>query len=110
MFEELKLGIKQDVETFNSGMEDNPLRTIRIAANAKEIKVFPSDEFSTGPSVLFSLAGNVINVSDGDTNKSRFDIFITLNDDGECKFLVEGDERDSWQVRRKALEGIFFKA
>ena len=33
---------------------------------------------------------------------------LTLNDQGECKLLMDGKELDEWQFRRRALEELFF--
>ena len=112
MFEELKLGITQDVAAINKHRRpmSEQVHTFKIVGDNKLIKVFEDDSYSDdAPSVLFVLAGNVIKVKDGETGKVAFDISISLNDEGDCRFTVEGKEQDSWQVRRRALEGIFFR-
>ena len=113
MFEQLRLVIAQDVEAINKHirpMDERP-RSFKIAEDKKTIKVYEDDpHFDSGPSVLFLLKGNVIKVKDGETGQSLFELSITLNDAGECRFTIGGEERDSWQVRRKALEGIFFRS
>jgi hypothetical protein len=113
MFEQMKMGIKQDVEMFNNGLKEKSHLFFEVAENAREIRVFPADQFSLDPIVVFSLNGNAIKVtriSDGENKQPVFDITIGLNDEGECMFSVGGKERESWQVRRMALEGLFFKA
>lgn len=32
----------------------------------------------------------------------------TLNDEGECRLRINGQERELWQVRKMALEGLLF--
>lgn len=112
MFEELKLGIAQDVEEMNK--QTHPLgepRNFKTAMDAKVAKVFEDDPFRDRcPSILFVLAENVIKVKDGETNQLLFDISISLNDEGDCRFTVGGKERDSWQIRRTALEKLFYPA
>lgn len=112
MFEDLKLAIKQDVELITArNAQDVPVRTFRITERAKFMKIYEEDAYSEyPPSVTFSLSGNAIRVGNGETNEELFNIVIGLNDDGDCNFIVEGQERDSWQVRRQALEGLFFRA
>jgi hypothetical protein len=34
----------------------------------------------------------------------------TINDDGECRLKVKGQERELWQFRKEALEGLLFGA
>lgn len=113
MFEELKLGVKQDVEAMSKAIKSDPTRNpaniFKIAENAKTMKVFFDDPFSDGPSVLFTLTRSAIRVSDGETNEFLFNLEIGLNEEGDCRFTMEGKEFDSWQVRRKSLEGLFFK-
>jgi hypothetical protein len=33
---------------------------------------------------------------------------LTLNDDGECRLVVDGDELQEWQFLKRALEPLFF--
>jgi hypothetical protein len=33
----------------------------------------------------------------------------TINDEGKCRLKVGGIEREFWQVRRMALEALFFE-
>ena len=71
--------------------------------------MFFDNPFQNGPSVLFTLARSVIRVSEGETNTPVFNVGIGLNSDGDCRFKVGDKECDSWEVRRKALEEMFFK-
>jgi len=48
-------------------------------------------------------------ISVHDINDSQiFEASLILNNDGECRFLIDGKECRSWQLRYKALEGLFF--
>lgn len=110
MFEELKLAVKQDAKAMNEFLKnDIPPRKFDIVEHSKFIKVFEVDRYlDQPPAIAFSLSDNVIQVSD-DTNKKMFAVTIGLNDDGDCKFIVDEKERDPWQIRRQALEGLFFR-
>lgn len=33
---------------------------------------------------------------------------VTMNDDGHCRLLVDGQELDEWQVLKRAFESLFF--
>jgi hypothetical protein len=37
-----------------------------------------------------------------------FEVTLTFSDHGECKLKVNHEEREYWQVRRMALEGLMF--
>jgi hypothetical protein len=111
MFEKLKLEIAGDVEARNAHLSERPIRrAVNIADHGSRIKVFLDDQFQemANNGVLFVLKPDGIEVRDNETNAERFKVTIGLNDDGDCKFVIDGKEYDSWQVRRKALEGLLF--
>jgi hypothetical protein len=45
---------------------------------------------------------------EGEGVKVGFMAGLTLNDDAECRLLVDNHELDLWQVLRRALEPLFF--
>jgi len=58
--------------------------------------------------VNFNLTEHSIVISDQDGN-TIFEAVATLNDEGECRLKVTGQEKELWQVRKMALEELFFK-
>ena len=38
-----------------------------------------------------------------------FEVTLTFADEGECRLNVNGEDREFWQVRRMALEELFFR-
>lgn len=59
-------------------------------------------------SVEFELHGNTIRITrDG---KQWFEAAVKLDDDRVCRFYVGNDPLESWQLRRRALEKLFFEA
>ena len=59
-------------------------------------------------SVILSLAEHVI-LEREDKGNPMFEVTLTFNDEGECRLNVNEEERDSWQVRRIALEEQLFR-
>jgi hypothetical protein len=60
-----------------------------------------------GQAIRFKLNPPKIEVLDA--NDARlFDATVTLSDDGECRFMVDGAEREFWQLRKRALEDLFY--
>jgi hypothetical protein len=108
MFEQLKLGIREDVERFNGSLAPDDTNKFTVVEDAKTMKVLSGDGFKDDSSVVFVLKGNVIRVGSVEKNQILFDVKIGLNDDGDCKFSIDGKEFDSWQIRRKALEDLLF--
>jgi hypothetical protein len=60
------------------------------------------------PFLVFRQTENGIEVLDGHSKAVRLSSSITLCDDGQCRLMVGGAEREFWQFRRRALEGLFF--
>jgi hypothetical protein len=56
---------------------------------------------------MFRRGLKTIEVS-GDGIKA-FEATPTVNDEGKCRLKVNGIEREFWQVRRMALEKLFFE-
>jgi len=59
--------------------------------------------------VRFSLRQDAVSIEGQGVNVS-FTATLTLNDEGECRFTVGGQTLDRWQVLRRALEPLFFRA
>jgi hypothetical protein len=59
-------------------------------------------------SIMFKRGLKAIEIS-GDGIKA-FEAMPTINDEGKCRLKVNGVEREFWQVRRMALENLFFEA
>ncbi len=57
--------------------------------------------------VEFNCEANRIVVRNQDR---EFSVTLTLNNEGRCKLRVDGaEELEQWQVRRIALEKLFFE-
>jgi hypothetical protein len=106
VFETLKLQVQEDVD----------IRTkLRPALAEYGFKFLPNaDRFTVyleanRPhwSVVFTLTDKQIEVRDQDNNL-LIEATVTLNDEGECRLRVKGEEREFWQVRKMALERLFY--
>ncbi len=59
------------------------------------------------PKVTCWLRDQAIDISrNGDA--SSFTVTLTLNRDRQCRFVVDGAEREGWEIRQMALEPLFF--
>jgi hypothetical protein len=38
-----------------------------------------------------------------------FEVTLTFSDDGRCRMKAKEENRESWQVRRMALEDLLFR-
>lgn len=110
MFEELRESVKQDVETWNAHLQDGADRNrFKYTDRGNSIRIYLDSPYDdTSVSVVFSMTRSTIDILDGTNGQKLFFAAIGLNDEGDCKYIVDGKEYDSWQIRRKALERVFF--
>lgn len=109
VFKRLRNGVGEDVEERNSIPHSDSINWHVGAETGKAFSVFREEQTYKGPqaiSVDFVLSDNEITVSDGEHIFLRG--AVTLNNEGECKLKVGAEELELWQVRRIALEQIFF--
>lgn len=110
VFEALRLGIREDVDTRNSTLSDDPdTATLKIAEAAGTIRVYWHDVYSPSLSQKFAeFALKKQNITVTNQDGVLFEAFVGLNDEGDCKVKISGKELDVWQVRRRALEQLMF--
>jgi hypothetical protein len=107
IFERLKLQLQDDVDKRMALRGEAPFNyAFKLVIDGKGAAVVLE-----GPglydSTLFRLTNKAIEIMDKD-GKVKFAATPTLNDDGECRLSINGQELDLWQFRKKALETLFF--
>jgi hypothetical protein len=107
MFEQLHEGIGNDVAAINSFRKFPEEKGFEVKQSGREYSFTIKRAEAIRPFVKFAIAGDCINVST-DADKKGRDYRITLSDEGRCKLTENGEEREQWQVRRAALEQLFF--
>jgi hypothetical protein len=107
VFYTLRQQVEDDVKTRNSLRPANSPYEFSVTEDIQEFKVVLKAQ-QVSESVIFTLADNAIQVKD-DKGTALFDILATFSEDGKCKLYVNESERDFWQVRRMALEGLMFR-
>ena len=106
MFKSLELGVHEDVERRVSLLKPEEQLMFRAVSRARRFSVVcESNEFEPR-AVDFSCTGREITVSAG--GEVKFTATIALANSGRCKFIVNEKELEQWQVRRMALEDLFF--
>ncbi len=112
VFERLRLQVKNDIET-REAMREMPKDqhyAFQFVSNEREFSALVQGH-KIHRSVIFSLSlpSQSIKVRD-EKDILLFDATTTINDEGECRLKVRGHERELWQVRKMALEGLLFGA
>ncbi len=106
VFQALRLQVEEDVKTRNGLRPNNSPYEFSVKEDVADfIVVLQTKDLQT--SVKFHLSENAISVSD-DKGNPMFEVTPLFTDDGECSLTVNEEQRDFWQVRRMALDDLFF--
>jgi hypothetical protein len=105
VFKDLELGAKADVDVMKK-LYPHEANSFFITSGRSLFSVnrITDTMTSASQSVDFELSKE-ITIRDGD---KCLHAGITLNNDGQCKLKIADAELDEWQVRRMALERLFF--
>ncbi len=110
VFDNLRLGVQADVETRQKLREHHEgfgyLQSFSFASKASRFSASVDYQASRG-SVIFVLLADRIAVLD-ENNEELFNATVTLNNEKQCMLVVEKEEMEEWQFRKKALEVLFF--
>jgi hypothetical protein len=99
--------VEEDVKTRNALRPENSPYEFSVTENIDEFAVVLQAK-EVRESISFRLAEHTIVVRD-DKSNPLFDVIATFSEDGKCKLYVNEAERDFWQVRWMALEGLMFR-
>ena len=108
VFKQLQLDAEKDVETANEVLGLEGALKFRLTSNTPGDIFVVFQEERPNDEVRFGRGSKEIRIK----RKTVADLIValTLNNEGRCKLRVNGGEEllDQWQVRRMALEGLFF--
>jgi hypothetical protein len=107
VFTALRVQVEADVKTRNGLRPGNSPYEFSVKEDNGEFAVILKAQ-QLQQSVVFRLADHAILVRD-DKSNPMFEVTAAFSDGGECRLKVNGEERDSWQVRRMALEELMFR-
>jgi hypothetical protein len=106
VFETLTLEVQGDIETRNNLRPDGAQYKFNFVRKENAATVF-LEANTPHWFVKFILLDKKIEVRD-QNDKLMFETTVTLNNEGECRLLVKSMEYTLWQVRKLALEQMFF--
>ena len=107
VFKALRLQVEADIKTRNTLRPRNSPYEFSVSEHGDDFSVLLKAN-DVQRSVIFTLAEHAILVRDG-IGSPMFDVTLTFDDAGKCQLSVNGEQRDSWQVRRMALEELLFR-
>jgi hypothetical protein len=106
MFTRLKLEVEQDVKVRNALRPAEAYYGFRVVT-AKDSFAVAREGNQVGANVAFFCRSDRIDILCDE--KALLTAKVVLNDDGECVFDVNGDQKQSWHLRNIALAPIFFE-
>jgi hypothetical protein len=106
VFKDLMLQVEQDVKVRNGLRPANSPYEFSLAENGDTFTIFLKSK-DLEKSVTFKLGEHSILVED-DKGKELLEVTLKFSDQAECRLIVNETERENWQVRRMALEGLMF--
>jgi hypothetical protein len=106
VFAALRQQVEEDVKTRNGLRPNYAPYEFSLVEDIDEFTVVLKAK-DVQRSVTLKLAEQAISVRD-DKGNPMFQVTLTFNDKGECKLHANEQEREFWQVRRMALEGLLF--
>ena len=107
IYKTLRTEVEADVNTRNGLRPANSLYEFSVEEHGSDFMVVLKTK-DAKKFVTFSLAEHAIVVRDEQGNP-MLEVKATFGDDGKCKFNVNEQDRDLWQVRRMALEELLFQ-
>jgi hypothetical protein len=111
MFTRLQSGVKHDVERRNGISDRDDGWRFEFHEDADEFEVSRVVEGGQGKEsafVTFDRQGRRIHVH-GDGVDVEFTAIVSLDVTGKCRFIVGEAEYSQWEIRRMALEQLFFE-
>lgn len=107
MFSQLQLAIDEDIKSINQirKLPEHSAFETSMSSDGESFLVKRSEAIR--PFVRFAIEGDSIKVSD-DAGALKLEYRIILSNEGRCKLTEHGSELEQWQVRKTALEGLFF--
>lgn len=108
IFARLKAELAVDVEKKNAIDGDNYMARYVLSPSNGSISVTLAEGNLPIDSVVFEVTRMAIEVKDAN-GKTVITATPTLSDDGVCRLKIGDVECELWQLRKRALEKLFFR-
>jgi hypothetical protein len=107
VFKTLKSEVEEDVRARNALRPNHAPYEFCVEESGNNFSVV-LDAIDLRRSITFCLEDHAISVLDSSGNLA-FEITLNFNDDGKCVMKAKQENRESWQLRRMALEDLLFR-
>jgi hypothetical protein len=111
VFEKLKIQVEQDVDIRNAQLtKSGASYWFKFSPNGDSFIISTlGNSIPSSRAVKFKLTAGSITVY-GPDDKLMLEAVLTLCDDGNCRLLINGEEKELWQFRKSALENLLFRS
>jgi hypothetical protein len=106
IFKELMLQVAGDVKTRNGPRPQNAPYEFSVAESGSEFTAI-LQAGDVRKAVTFTLGEHSIKVR-GEDDARAFDVSLTFTREGKCCPKINDEPCELWQIRRMALEDLFF--
>jgi hypothetical protein len=108
VFEKLKSQVQNDIMAREIALSQAQRQryTFEFIPGSSDFKVLVSGNNIHG-AIKFALTETGIVVFN-EEGARMFSADVTISDEGECKLKIDDEEKELWQVRKMALENLFF--
>lgn len=108
-FVRLAKQVRENVETRQKAVEGRVMEVI-YESNRTSFSVACSLGVGVPRKIAFTLEDDCIVAHDELSGKGKHRLTLTLNDEGECRYRLDGDPKQllRWQVARRILEPLLF--
>jgi hypothetical protein len=107
VFQALRSEVEADVKARNALRPENSPYEFSVVENLNDFSVV-LEAGDLHRSVTFKFEEHAIIVLDPSGNQ-MFEVTLNFTDDGKCRMKAKEENRESWQVRRMALEDLLFR-
>lgn len=107
LFEQLKVQVEKDIAARQARTQGPPFYYSFRFKFENDAIIALVEGHKIHESVTFRLSNQAIEVM-GKDGELLFSATATLNNDGDCRLRVNGEELELWQFRKKALEDLLF--
>jgi hypothetical protein len=110
IWEQLALDVESDIQIRNKQLAQQNLRLgFKMARSGNMFSIFPDpQDEERRRAVKFYQQGSTISVKTA-SNEPILDATVSLNRNRECRFIINGEEMESWRLRMIALRSLFFE-
>ena len=107
VYKTLKLEVEEDVRERNAMRPQDAPYEFSVVEKGSQFEVV-LDAIDLRRSVTFLYEEHAITVLDASGNQ-MFEVTLVFTEDGKCRMKAKEENRESWQVRRMALEDLLFR-